>query len=180
MINCKIGKNVIFENKKTTILKNCIIGDDVFIGSHTKIIDTQIGKNTKIYSFVNLYGPNLIIGENCKIGTFVEITKGVFIGYKCVISSHSFICSGVTLEGNNFIGHGVIFTNDKHPKANNKNFILEKTYIGNDSSIGSNSTILPVKIGKNVLIGAGTVVTKNVPDNTTVYNSYIKIEKKYE
>lgn len=144
------------------------------------IKNCKIGKNVKIPypNLVNLY--NCEIGSGSFIGPFVEITKGVKIGKNCRIQSHSFICGGVIMGNRVFIGHGVMFINDKHPKANNKDWILEKTLVGNDSSIGSNSTILPVKIGKNVLIGAGTVVTKNVPDNTTIYNSYIKIEKKYE
>ena len=142
------------------------------------IKNCKIGKNVKIPhpKLVNLY--DCEIGSGSFIGPFVEITRGVIIGKNCRIQSHSFICGGVILGDNVFIGHGVIFTNDKHPKVNNKNWILEKTYVGNDSSIGSNSTILPVKIGENVLIGAGTVITKDVSDNTIIYSNYIKTEKK--
>jgi acetyltransferase-like isoleucine patch superfamily enzyme len=142
------------------------------------IKNCKIGKNVKIPhpKLVNLYGCE--IGSGSFIAPFVEITKGVVIGKNCRIQSHSFICEGVTIGNGVFIGHGVMFTNDKHPKANNKNWILEKTYIGNNSSIGSNSTILPVKIGKNVLVGAGTVITKDVPDNTIIYSNYVRTEKK--
>jgi acetyltransferase-like isoleucine patch superfamily enzyme len=130
-------------------------------------------KNVKLG---NLYGCE--IGSGSFIGPFVEITKGVIIGKNCRIQSHSFICGGVVLGDNVFIGHGVMFTNDRHPKVNNKNWILETTYIGNGSSIGSNSTILPVRIGRNVLVGAGTVITKNITDNTIIYSNYIKTEKR--
>jgi acetyltransferase-like isoleucine patch superfamily enzyme len=140
------------------------------------IKNCKIGKGVKIPhpNLVNLYGCE--IGAGSFIGPFCEITRGVIIGKNCRIQSHSFICGGVILGNDVFIGHGVMFTNDKHPKANNKDWKMEKTYIGNGSSIGSNSTILPVRIGKNVLIGAGTVVTKDVEDNTTVYSKSIKTE----
>lgn len=140
-------------------------------------------KNCKIEKNVKIPFPDLVNLYNCKIGSgsfigpFVEITKGVVIGKNCRIQSHSFICEGVTIGDRVFIGHGVIFTNDKHPRVNNKNWLLEKTYIGNNSSIGSNSTILPVKIGRNVLVGAGTVITKDIVDNTIIYSNYIKTEK---
>jgi acetyltransferase-like isoleucine patch superfamily enzyme len=144
------------------------------------IKNCKLGKNVKIPhpNLVNLYG--CTIGNNSFIAPFVEITDGVVIGKNCRIQSHSFICRGVTIGNDVFIGHGVMFTNDKYPKANNKNWVLEKTSIGNNSSIGSNSTILPVKIGTNVIIGAGTTITKNIADNTVVYNKCVKIEKKYE
>jgi acetyltransferase-like isoleucine patch superfamily enzyme len=138
----------------------------------------KLGKNVKIPhpNLVNLYGCTL--GDNTFVGPFVEITAGVIIGKNCRIQSHSFICGGVILGNDVFIGHGVMFTNDKHPKANNKDWKMEKTYIGTGSSIGSNSTILPVKIGKNVLVGAGTVVTKDIKDNTIIYSKSTKTEVK--
>lgn len=144
------------------------------------IKNCKIGKNVKIPhpKLVNLYG--CTIGDNSFIGPFVEITEGVVIGKNCRIQSHSFICKGVTLGNDVFIGHGVMFTNDKHPKANNKKWKLEKTYIGNGVSIGSNATILPVNIGKNVLIGAGTVVTKDIEDGNIIYTLYKKIIKQNE
>ncbi len=124
---------------------------------------------------VHLYGCS--IGKLTKIGPFVEIQKGAKIGRKCKVSSHCFICEGVTIEDNVFIGHGVVFTNDKTPKATNAagdlatedDWALLKTLVREGASIGSNSTILPdVIIGKNSLIGAGSVVTESVPDNTVV------------
>src|SRR6266480_2629231 len=126
----------------------------------------KIGKRTKIYDFVNLY--DCTIGEACIIGTFVEIQKDVIIGDKVKIESHSFICSGVTIEDAVFIGHHVVFTNDKYPRATSdegnlkkaNDWKLEKTIVKNNASIGSNATILPgVTIGENALIGAGSVVT---------------------
>jgi acetyltransferase-like isoleucine patch superfamily enzyme len=141
------------------------------------IKNCKLGRNVKIPhpDLVNLYGCE--IGDNSFIGPFVEITRGVIIGKNCRVQSHSFICGGVILGNDVFIGHGCMFTNDKHPKANNKDWVMEKTLIGNGSSIGSNSTILPVKIGKNVLVGAGTVITKDIKDNTVIYSNYIKTEK---
>lgn len=167
--NCKLGKNVIFEDMNSIIIKNSTIGNNVFIGANTKIINTKIGNNCKIYSFVNLYGPNLIISNHCKIGTFVEITNNVYIGPNSVISSHSFICSGVTLEGNNFIGHGVLFTNDKNPIPYNTKFKLEKTLVKSGAVIGTGCKLLPIIIGKKSTIGMGSIVTKNVPDKAVVY-----------
>lgn len=133
----------------------------------------KLGQHTKIARFINLYGCR--IGNNCKIGAFVEIQKDVSIGNSCKISSHTFICSGVTIGNNCFIGHGVVFINDNYPKAVNiKTGKLENekdwknrfvnTLIEDNVSIGSNSTILGgIAIGKNSLIGAGSVVTKNIP-----------------
>lgn len=135
----------------------------------------QLGENVKIYDFVNLYG--CTIGDNSKIGTFVEIQKGVLIGKNCKVSSHTFICEGVTVEDNVFIGHSVVFINDRYPRSTNGEGTLQteedwecvNTTVKNGASIGSNATILcGVTIGKNSIIGAGSVVTKDVPDNTVV------------
>ena len=137
--------------------------------------DVKIGKNTVIYHWCNLYG--CIIGENTKIGTFVEVQKNVRIGNNCKISSHSFICEGVSIGDNCFIGHGVMFINDRHPKSINENgtlatgedWILEKTNISDNVSIGTGAIIMcGVNIGANATIGAGAVVTKNVEANKTV------------
>lgn len=136
--------------------------------------DAVLGKNVYISKFVNLYG--CIIGDDTKIGAFVEIQKGVKIGQKCKISSHTFICEGVTIMDFCFIGHGVMFINDNYPRAINQKMELEneedwanrfvKTHIGKQVSIGSGSVILGnVVIGDNAEIGAGSVVTKNVPAN---------------
>jgi acetyltransferase-like isoleucine patch superfamily enzyme len=134
-----------------------------------------LGKNTRIFNFVNAY--DCRIGDNSKIGAFVEIQKGAFIGNNCKISSHSFICEGVRIEDNVFVGHGVMFTNDLVPRATNADgspqteadWKLIETTVKKGASIGSNATILcGITIGENALIGAGSVVTKNVPPNTVV------------
>jgi UDP-2-acetamido-3-amino-2,3-dideoxy-glucuronate N-acetyltransferase len=137
--------------------------------------DVRVGENVRIYDFVNLY--ECVIGDNSHIATFVEIQKGVVIGKNCKISSHSFICEGVTIEDNVFIGHGVMFTNDKRPRAVNpdgtmrgpEDWTLIPTVVKSGASIGSNATILPgIIIGEYALIGAGAVVTKDVPAHSTV------------
>ena len=137
--------------------------------------DVRVGENVRIYDFVNLY--ECVIGDYSLIATFVEIQKGVVIGKNCKISSHSFICEGVTIEDNVFIGHGVMFTNDKRPRAVNpdgttrgpEDWTLIRTVVKSGASIGSNATILPgIIIGEYALIGAGAVVTKDVPAHSTV------------
>lgn len=129
------------------------------------IKDCILGKNTKVMEFTNLYGCN--IGKNCFVGPFVEIQKDVHIGNDTRISSHTFICEGVKIGSNCFIAHGVMFTNDKYTEDRDE-WVLRKTIIGDNVRIGSNATILPVKIGNNVVIGAGAVVTKDIPDNAIV------------
>src|ERR1700747_1597243 len=136
-----------------------------------KIRDVLVGKNVRIFDFVNLY--ECEIGDGSRIATFVEIQKGVIIGKNCKISSHCFICEGVTIEDNVFIGHGVMFTNDKRPRAVNSDRSMQTaadwkiipTLVKRGASIGSSATILPgIVIGENALVGAGAVVTKDVPD----------------
>ena len=141
------------------------------------IKDCKIGNNVKIPypDLVNLY--ECKIGGNTFIGPFVEIQQGVKIGSYCKIESHTFICSGVIIGDNVFIGHGVIFTNDKYPRVNNKDWTLLKTKVENNVSIGSNSTILSVTLGKNCLIGAGSVVTKDVIQYTKVVGNPAKLLK---
>lgn len=143
------------------------------------IRDCRIGAGTKIYGFTNLY--ECEIGKNCMIGPFVEIQKGAKIGDNVRVSSHSFICSCVTIEDDVFIGHGVTFTNDKNPTvkaAIEKTQKMEPTLVKRGASIGSNATILPVTIGENALIGAGSVVAKDVPDNTIVAGNPARILRK--
>jgi UDP-2-acetamido-3-amino-2,3-dideoxy-glucuronate N-acetyltransferase len=153
-----------------------------------KIADSvKLGENVKIYDFVNLYGCE--IGDNTKVGTFVEIQKGVNIGANCKISSHSFICEGVKIEDNVFIGHNVTFINDIFPRATNEDGGLQnendwkvvETFIKKGSSIGSSATILcGVTVGENAIVGAGSVVTKNVPENTIVAGNPARILRKID
>jgi len=137
--------------------------------------DVKLGQNVKIFAFVNLYG--CIIGDNTKIGTFVEIQKGAVIGKNCKISSHTFICEGVTIEDEVFIGHGVTFINDLYPRATTSDGQLQgeqdwkviPTVVKKRASIGSGATILAgVTIGEEAIVGAGSVVTKDVPPRTVV------------
>lgn len=132
--------------------------------------DVKLGEDVKIYAFVNLYGCE--IGEGSKIGTFVEIQKGAKIGKRAKISSHSFICEGVTIEDEVFIGHGVMFINDKYPRSTTasgqlqteEDWVCTPTVIKQGASIGSNATILcGVTVGERAMVGAGSVVTHDVP-----------------
>lgn len=137
--------------------------------------DVTLGQNVQIYHYVNLYGCE--IGDGSKIGAFVEIQKGAAIGRNVKISSHTFICEGVSIEDAVFIGHHVCFINDLYPRAVNSNGIMQTdddwevvaTWVKTGASIGSNATILGgVTIGENAIVGAGSVVTKDVPDNAIV------------
>lgn len=137
--------------------------------------DVKLGSNVRIFAFVNLYGCE--IGDDTKIGTFVEIQKGAKIGARCKISSHTFICEGVTIESEVFIGHGVMFINDRFPRATaadgklktEADWSCQKTFVKRGASIGSGATILGgITIGENAVIGAGSVVTKDVAANATV------------
>ena len=137
--------------------------------------DVKLGKGVKLSKFINLYGCE--VGDNTKIGTFVEIQKNAKIGSHCKISSHTFICEGVTIEDNVFVGHGVTFINDTYPRATTpngelqteKDWRVEPTLVRRGASIGSGATILSnITIGENALIGAGSVVTRDVPANAIV------------
>jgi acetyltransferase-like isoleucine patch superfamily enzyme len=147
--------------------------------------NVRLGKDVRIFNFVNAYGCS--IDDNSKVGAFVEIQKGASIGKNCKISSHTFICEGVHIEDNCSIGHGVMFTNDLFPRATNPDgsqqtdadWKLIETHVKKGASIGSNATILcGITIGENALIGAGSVVTKNVGANTVVAGNPAKVIKK--
>jgi UDP-2-acetamido-3-amino-2,3-dideoxy-glucuronate N-acetyltransferase len=149
--------------------------------------DVKLGQRVKIFAFTNLYGCQL--GDDVKVGTFVEIQKGAKIGNRCKISSHSFICEGVTLEDEVFIGHGVMFTNDKFPRATNASGALQteadwsciETVVKRGASIGSGATILcGITIGEGATIGAGSVVTKDVPAGATVAGNPARVMRRAE
>jgi len=144
--------------------------------------DVKLGEDTKVYDFTNLYGCE--VGDGSKVGTFVEIQRGAKIGKNCKISSHSFICEGVTIEDNVFIGHNVTFVNDMYPRAANPDGSLQTdddwqclpTLVKKGASIGSTVTLLAgVTIGENAIVGAGSVVTKDVPANTIVAGNPAKV-----
>lgn len=149
--------------------------------------DVKLGRHVKIYDFVNLYGCE--IGDETKIGTFVEIQKGAKIGRRVKVSSHAFICEGVTIEDEAFIGHGVTFTNDLYPRATTPSGALQgdadwkviPTVVRRGASIGSGSTILcGVEIGEGAIVGAGSVVTRDVPAGMIVAGNPAKVLRPIE
>src|ERR1700731_2306401 len=144
--------------------------------------DVKLGQGVKLSKFINLYGCE--VGDETKIGAFVEIQKNATVGKRCKISSHTFICEGVTIEDNVFIGHGVMFINDSYPRATAVNgnlqtetdWKVERTVVGKGASIGSGATILAnLTVGDNAIVGAGSVVTKNVPANSIVAGNPAKV-----
>jgi UDP-2-acetamido-3-amino-2,3-dideoxy-glucuronate N-acetyltransferase len=149
--------------------------------------NVAMGERVKIYAFTNLYGCTL--GDDVKVGTFVEIQKGARIGDRCKISSHSFICEGVTLESDVFIGHGVMFTNDLFPRAStaegkpqtDADWVCLPTLVKRGASIGSNATLLcGITIGAGAMVGAGSVVTADVPDGAVVVGNPARVIRRRE
>lgn len=149
--------------------------------------DVKLGKNTKVFNFVNLYGCE--IGDNTKIGCFVEIQKGAKISNNCKISSHTFICEGVTIEDDVFIGHNVTFINDIYPRSTSRDGKLQTeddwrcipTLIKKGASIGSSVTLLcGITVGENAIVGAGSVVTKDIPANTIAVGNPARVMRKIE
>jgi acetyltransferase-like isoleucine patch superfamily enzyme len=144
--------------------------------------DVKLGQNVKLSKFINLYGCE--IGDESKIGAFVEIQKNASVGKRCKISSHTFVCEGVTIEDNVFIGHGVMFINDSYPRATaadgnlqtEADWKVERTVVKKGASIGSGATILSnISIGENAIVGAGSVVTKDVPPGSIVVGNPAKV-----
>lgn len=144
--------------------------------------DVKLGKGVRLSKFINLYG--CAIGDETKIGAFVEIQKNAVVGRRCKISSHTFVCEGVTIEDNVFIGHGVTFINDSYPRAttgegelqSEQDWRVEATLIKRGASIGSGATILSkLVIGENAIVGAGSVVTRDVPPNVIVAGNPAKL-----
>jgi acetyltransferase-like isoleucine patch superfamily enzyme len=144
--------------------------------------DVQLGERVRLANFVNLYGCE--IGDDTRIGAFVEVQNDARIGMRCKISSHTFICSGVTIEDEVFIGHNVVFINDRRPRATNadgspqseKDWLLERTLVRRRASVGSGAIIMcGVEVGEGALIGAGALVTRNVPPNSVVAGSPARI-----
>jgi acetyltransferase-like isoleucine patch superfamily enzyme len=146
--------------------------------------DVKLGKDVKLSKFINLYGCE--IGDETKIGAFVEIQKNATVGKHCKISSHTFICEGVTIEDNVFVGHSVAFINDTYPRSTTPggqlqteaDWRVEKTLVKKGSSIGSGSTILSkVTIGENSIVGAGSVVTRDIPPNSIAYGNPARVRR---
>lgn len=155
----------LMSDNKMRVVDGCDIGDNTDIAEFAVVRDCKIGKNCQIWNFVNLYGCSL--GDNCMVGALVEIQEGVSIGDNCRIQSHTFLSSLVEIEDNVFISHGAKFINDRYPPSGSRDE-WERTVVRDGASIGTNATLLPVEVGENATVGAGAVVTDDVPPDAVV------------
>src|ERR1019366_1956872 len=173
-----------FTNSSATSMKNtkCGLGQGAENSYLCVAPDVKLGRDVKLSKFINLYGCD--IGDETKIGAFVEVQKNAKIGKRCKISSHTFVCEGVTIEDNVFIGHGVTFINDSYPRATSAegklqteaDWKVERTVVRTGASVGSGATILSrLTIGENAIVGAGSTVTQDVPENAIVAGNPAKI-----
>jgi acetyltransferase-like isoleucine patch superfamily enzyme len=147
------------------VIENCDLGDETEVAEFSVLHDCRIGDRCEIWRFVNMYGA--ILGDDCLVGSMVEIQSDVTVGDRCRIQSHAFLCSLVTLGDDVFVSHGAKFVNDVTPPSGDSS-AWEPTVIKEGASIGTNATLLPVTVGENALIGAGAVVTEDVPSDAVV------------
>ena len=152
-------------DEQPNVVADSDIGPGTEIAEFSVVQDCEFGVDCQVWRFVNLYGCSL--GDDCMVGSFVEIQSDVDIGDRCRIQTHAFVCSLVTIEDDVFVSHGAKFVNDRTPPSGDSNE-WEDTVVRQGASIGTNATLLPVEIGKNALVGAGAVVTEDVPENAIV------------
>jgi acetyltransferase-like isoleucine patch superfamily enzyme len=151
--------------ERTSFMTDCDIGTDTEIEDFAVLVECDIGTNCHIWRFVNLYG--CVVGDDCMVGSFVEIQDGVEVGDRCRLQSHAFVCSLVTIHDDVFVSHGAKFVNDRYPPSGDRD-AWERTVVHDGAVIGTNATLLPVEVGENALVGAGAVVTEDVPPNAVV------------
>jgi len=150
---------------KMKIVDDCEIGEGTEIEDFTVLVDCEVGTDCHVWRFVNMYGCTL--GDDCMVGSFVEIQTDVTVGDQCRVQSHAFLCSLVEIGDEVFVSHGAKFVNDRRPPSGDPE-AWEPTVVRDGASIGTNATLLPVKVGENALVGAGAVVTDDVPPNAIV------------
>jgi len=148
-----------------TVVEDTSLGTGAEVAPFSVVMDCDIGRESKIWRFVNMYGATL--GENCMVGSFVEIQRDVVIGSRTRIQTHSFVCSKVAIGADVFVAHGVMFINDSEPPSGDADE-WEETVVHDGAVIGSNATLMPVEIGENALVGAGAIVVDDVPENAIV------------